>query len=232
MNTKRFVDDEAYIFVPISSDVTSQCQYEASQIYCSINDTTSAISSCMKKLPSNNDCLNSPDSCWQLQPLGGPCPTEQECMNPSAVTCIWYAVCLQRRYGCPASDYPLGYGYHYCSRFVKNRSQFTQEGQEWINRTLVCLQQALVPAYENPTNCGDLQNFAYYTHPQCYLGVTPNFCEVAPNNILQLVEVYLGDNQDWIKFAKGWQQMIEVMSDCVVDNLKIIIPAFPLVIQP
>ena len=108
------------------------------------------------------------------------------CQNPSfeaakPLDCSFYTNCLESTYNCGPSGYPVGYGLKYCSRFVENDSLFSEDGQKWINGTLLCLKTALIPLAENTTDqtCKSVESFAFESHVDCY--VSNGFCDLIYN---------------------------------------------------
>ncbi|KAE8554366.1 hypothetical protein TMatcc_006113 [Talaromyces marneffei ATCC 18224] len=96
-----------------------------------------------------------------------------ECSNPRPNDCSFYAQCLQTRYNCTPSEYPLGYGQKFCEKFQADASLLSAEGQTWMEAVMLCLQRDLVPyALGGPqafANCSALSDFAFSTHPTCYV---------------------------------------------------------------
>ena len=62
---------------------------------------------------------------------------------PNMVECDWYRDCLERLFECGQHGYPIGYGHKYCSKF--KTTYFPDVAIPWVNKTLLCLKQALLP---------------------------------------------------------------------------------------
>lgn len=94
----------------------------------------------------------------------------QECYTSlvDSQTCSWYPLCLEEKYECGKTGYPIGYGYKYCNKFGQLKT-FPQ-ARLWIEATLVCLKQRLTPtlADDKTMSCHELRNTAFATHPLCY----------------------------------------------------------------
>ena len=106
------------------------------------------------------------------------------CPNPAAEAavpsdCAFYTDCLESTFMCGPDGYPLGYGDKYCERFLDNKHYFTEEGQAWIDGTLVCLKEALVETVEEPDgiDCEQVKKTAFASHVDCY--INNGFCELA-----------------------------------------------------
>ncbi|KAJ7032745.1 hypothetical protein C8F04DRAFT_1106401 [Mycena alexandri] len=106
-----------------------------------------------------------------------PSAPSDECLNPPQGSCTFYADCLESRYHCGPTGYPLGYGQKYCTKFLAERERLDSPGQTWMLATLHCLQVALVPDFvpdatgsPNATaTCQALEDKAFGTHAGCYV---------------------------------------------------------------
>jgi hypothetical protein len=97
-------------------------------------------------------------------------------------TCDFYPKCLENKFNCGASGYPLGYGNKYCNRFLTYFDKFSPAGQGWIQKTLVCLKHKIAPSLKDPYNaftCSVVEKVAFDSHPQCY--VESGFCDLFRN---------------------------------------------------
>lgn len=65
----------------------------------------------------------------------------------------------------------MGFGDHFCKRFQKTRLEMTPAGQEWLTKTMLCLQQKLVPFAngQQSATCPSLRSRAFETHSDCYI---------------------------------------------------------------
>jgi hypothetical protein len=121
--------------------------------------------------------------------LGLSAAQDSACLNPPLENdmCGFYPNCLETWKPCGAHGYALGYGLKYCDAFTSNTSLSCMDdgGKVWINSTLECLQEALVPLIEgNPDNitCPAIKSFAFNSHPTCYTGgggavpIAPSIC--------------------------------------------------------
>ncbi|KAI1693762.1 stanniocalcin family domain-containing protein [Ditylenchus destructor] len=78
---------------------------------------------------------------------------------------------------CGESGYPIGYGYRYCRRFYENLDKFTESGKKFVECAAKCLIDRLGKYIDqNFTTCSNLHDYAYDTHPDCY--VQCGFCSV------------------------------------------------------
>jgi len=104
----------------------------------------------------------------------------QDCKNlPFAPkNCDYYTQCLEPKFKCGPTGYPIGYGNKYCNKFLEFFNDFTPEGQEWIGKTLLCLKNALIPVYESTKSitCSEIYNIAFDSHPTCY--TDSGFCNL------------------------------------------------------
>lgn len=101
----------------------------------------------------------------------------EECYSPPLPNseCGFYDQCLEEFYPCGPSGYALGYGLKYCDRFTSDdtRDCVSEAGREWINSTLKCLQESLVPVIESDVqdvSCQSIKLEAFDSHSKCYTG--------------------------------------------------------------
>lgn len=118
-----------------------------------------------------------------------------QCQNSATPSCAVYDTCFARYCPCSGSDeYFITYGLKYCKRFL-GQSGFSATGKKWRDKTLVCLQEAIVPKLDISTNpscdCQAMRKFAFASHVQCYLS-DPSICSLPASdlaNILGIVDV-------------------------------------------
>src|SRR5579862_8034144 len=96
-----------------------------------------------------------------------------QCSSPVRDTCTFYRTCLESRYHCGASGYPLGYGEHLCQAFTAAKPKFDDKGKQWVSDTMLCLQRSLIPEATGSTaavkTCSDLFHKAFDSHSSCYV---------------------------------------------------------------
>ncbi|KAJ7287066.1 hypothetical protein C8J57DRAFT_1022619, partial [Mycena rebaudengoi] len=111
------------------------------------------------------------------------------CSNPPPDSCTFYADCLESRYHCGPTGYPLGYGQKFCGKFQTSRATLSPQGQTWMLTTLHCLQVALVPdaSGSTATSCSALEHKAFASHAGCY--VQSGLCSLPPSDWLAIVQI-------------------------------------------
>ena len=95
------------------------------------------------------------------------------CTSPPLASdaCGFYDKCLEATHECGSKGYALGYGLKYCERFDNSTRQCaSKKGNHWINSTLACLQESLVPLLDANETCDAIKMFAFNSHPKCYTG--------------------------------------------------------------
>ncbi|CAJ1935384.1 unnamed protein product [Cylindrotheca closterium] len=90
------------------------------------------------------------------------------CQEPSGKTCKFYSECLEEKFQCGDSGYPLAFGLHYCEVFLRNDPDFSEEGLVWAAKVRQCLQDALVETLDRDMSCEEVETFAFDSHPECY----------------------------------------------------------------
>ena len=155
------------------------------------------------------------------------------CLDPLASAnmpqdCSFYPDCLEAAYNCGPTGYPLGYGNKYCNKFLDNYVIYDKDGQAWIDGTLLCLKEALVPLVEDTTGqtCKTVNDFAFASHVGCY--VNNGFCDLAFNFghpvsetrfIHDLMKTY--EVSDFASFA-AIKQIAEVFAACTFKQTQLL----------
>ncbi|KAJ6589981.1 hypothetical protein DFH09DRAFT_1140582 [Mycena vulgaris] len=129
-----------------------------------------------------------------FQHNSGLIPPSDECLHPPPDSCTFYADCLESRYNCGPTGYPLGYGQRYCNKFKTGRATLSERGQTWMHATMHCLQEALVPdvvgGQNAAENCAALEHKAFASHAGCY--VRSGVCKLPLSDwraVLKIVEI-------------------------------------------
>lgn len=147
------------------------------------------------------------------------------CYQPQTeISCDFYLNCLEKKQSCGNTGYAIGYGYKYCSRFLKyNQSpqekQMTSRGLAWRDHTLICLQNALVGILKNWSAadwndnkvCTNVKDFAFDSHPDCYVKSMPSFCELPLRDWRTLISDM--DSKDLLGY-RGSKQILKVAWMC------------------
>ena len=148
----------------------------------------------------------------------GPPSTDPTCSNPPMDQCAFYANCLESRYHCGPSGYPIGDGQHFCQKFSDDRDLFDAQGQQWMIDTMHCLQLALVGDAIDATppslTCQALEDEGFAAHPGCY--TSNGFCGLSVRDWAAVVEI-LGVTtliSSWDVF----NATIETAADCAEFN--------------
>ncbi len=85
-----------------------------------------------------------------------PPPVSSSCVNPAQnTTCLWYPNCLEAAHACGPEGYAISYGQRYCDAFSSAFASnlLTLQGQIWRDKTLLCLQEQLVPFLNVSISC-------------------------------------------------------------------------------
>ncbi len=103
--------------------------------------------------------------------------------------------CVEQVAACGSDGYPIGYGKKYAERFYRHaRPKMTSRGKQFIDNTLVCLQEELQSRIDDDTSCQDIRTIAFDTHPACY--VASGFCELPVWDWLMVAGSI--DGWDWL----------------------------------
>ena len=123
-------------------------------------------------------------------------------------TCVFYDKCLEEKNECGLQGYPIDYGLKYCNEF--NSMELSKEGKKWIEQTMLCLQNELVPYAQTKTSCGTIKNEAFNSHVTCY--VNSGFCKL-PLKDKAIISV----KNLWVTVTTeaGAKQAIETLFSCI-----------------
>jgi hypothetical protein len=113
-----------------------------------------------------------------------------KCSDPHPDDCSFYKDCVESRYKCGSSGYPLGYGKKYCEKFQTDRETLTAAGKTWMVDTMHCLQLVLVPEATGSgegVTCDSIQKKAFGSHAKCY--VDNGLCGLGPTEWIAIVKI-------------------------------------------
>jgi hypothetical protein len=139
-----------------------------------------------------------------------------QCANNVVPSCNIYATCFAKYCPCNGDDeYFLSYGKRYCDQFL-GLPDFSSEGKKWRDKTLICLQEAIVPKLDisnKPVcDCKIMKQHAFVSHIRCYLA-DPSICSLPATDKLKILNaVGLGT---LINDELSRKQFREVLSSCV-----------------
>ena len=109
--------------------------------------------------------------------------------------------------------YFINYGEKYCKRFSEKTNQkISDKGKIWLNKTLVCLQGAVVGFCEKNhcSNCSKIRELAYASHADCY--TKSGLCYLNPYDLF-LIGITPDITNDVLN-KDGLKQVAEVAGLC------------------
>ena len=152
-----------------------------------------------------------------------------DCNNPTAtMSCDYYRTCLEPKFQCGDTGYPIGHGEKYCMKFLAlsttDNPSLSLKGILWRNSTLKCLQSELDIGVANKlfSNCEQLNDYAFDSHPSCYTLKSASICELPLNDWKTIASVPSIHDYVSVKSAK---QMISIITSCsqtIISQLKTI----------
>jgi len=117
---------------------------------------------------------------------------------------------MEAKISCGVNGYAIDYGKKYCTKYSNRLSSFTSQGQDWMYKTMNCLQKTLVTPLQNCDNtCKTLRQIAFASHPSCYINA--GVCNLSANDWYQIFTTVAKDlfNED------GFIQAIKTTKDCL-----------------
>lgn len=85
--------------------------------------------------------------------------------------------CVEDVAQCGDDGYLVGYGARYAERYMQRTRPFlSTAGKRFLDKNLVCLQEALRERVDQFTSCDEIRDLAFDSHPDCY--IANGFCEL------------------------------------------------------
>ena len=117
----------------------------------------------------------------------GSVPLPAWCYSPDGKTCSWYRECLNKAYPqCEngADNYAIKFAEKFCKLYDESYSNFSPQGQRWIDAVRKCLQLKLVPLVDKTRDktCAELKSTAFNSHSPCYVKPdesSPSVCDLS-----------------------------------------------------
>ncbi|ETV98092.1 hypothetical protein H310_08837, partial [Aphanomyces invadans] len=116
-----------------------------------------------------------------------------QCQRPVPKSCAFYSQCIEVAHPCGPRGYAIDFGEKYCVKFNEKKDWFSEDGRRWLDGTMTCLQQKLVPMLRSPNvTCEAIRTFAFNSHPACYTNDNDNnfsVCDLPIGDWMSLVRV-------------------------------------------
>ena len=141
-----------------------------------------------------------------------------QCANSANLSCQVYNTCFDRYCTCSgSSNYFITYGRKYCDRFL-NATGLSAAGKTWRDKTLLCLQEAIVPKLpiDAPAtcNCAEMKDFAFRSHVECYTQSAASVCRLPLADWAKIAQII--DSADLFD-RYGASQILDVVNKCFSD---------------
>lgn len=81
--------------------------------------------------------------------------------------------------------------------------------------TRVCLIQRLAEKFDVIDSCDTLQKLAFQSHSECYVASSPTFCDIWPDNVLALTEIF--KVEDFLSL-EAWKQILLTIAFCATHT--------------
>ncbi|CAB4397273.1 unnamed protein product [Rhizophagus irregularis] len=139
-----------------------------------------------------------------------PHPLTTNCSRPSLNSCNFYTDCLEKKFNCGINGYPIRYGSMNCEKFANAINRFSNDGKKWVTKTMLCLQNALVPVYNNNTiTCAEIKSAAFSSHSKCY--IDSGLCSI-PADWLKIFQII--DIRDIVESWEVIMQVVQTAEGC------------------
>lgn len=139
-----------------------------------------------------------------------------QCANATTPSCQVYDSCFAKYCPCQSdpAEYFITYGKKYCSNFLANAG-FSPAGEKWRDKTLVCLQEKIVPHLDISSapvcDCSAMRTIAFNSHVACYTQTGASICDLSVADLNEVRKVI--DKKDLLT-SEGWRQMKDVAGIC------------------
>lgn len=138
-----------------------------------------------------------------------------DCVVSDVGRCTFYLDCVEEVRPCGVEGYAIAYGYKYCNIFKS--AEFKREMTTlWRNKTLKCLQLELLDYNVLSKSCREIKDYAYDSHPGCYVQPDPIHPEISICNInrFDVLEVFSMIRARDSLSRQGFRQIREVARLC------------------
>jgi hypothetical protein len=140
---------------------------------------------------------------------------------PSEDSCSFYLHLENKRPCIKYTNYPVFYGYKYCSLFGELKTRWRPALAAWVSQTALCLQQKLAD-YEIDNSdkndedyCYGLEKAAFSSHAECY--ATHGFCSLSYAQQMRIV-YHLTNLDILLKPKSSLQQALKLAVQCASEN--------------
>lgn len=134
-------------------------------------------------------------------------------MNPTGANCDWYTRCMEMARPCGPTGYVMSFGYPYCQKFAAAKD-LSPIGVQWRDKTMNCLQKALVPMLgaSGPFSkvCAEIEQTGFDSHVECYTS-TPSICSLPWPDLFNIMSI-VGPG---FLNPTGYSQAAKVVSMCL-----------------
>ena len=139
-----------------------------------------------------------------------------QCVSTPHPSCGVYQTCFEATCKCENSPYPyfISYGKKYCERFLAS-TIWSAAGADWRDKTLVCLQEKIVPELPDDSalcDCKSLKATAFKIHVACYTQPGASICDLDVSDWTTIYGII--DNHDLFVDPDGRAQMLSVAKIC------------------
>jgi sulfite reductase alpha subunit-like flavoprotein len=118
-----------------------------------------------------------------------------QCSNAATPSCQVYTQCFAKYCPCQGDpdEYFERYGAAYCKSFLA-AANFSEAGKQWRTKTLVCLQESIVPELKitippSACNCSKMRSFAFDSHVSCYTQPGASICDLPLADVLEVTRI-------------------------------------------
>lgn len=128
--------------------------------------------------------------------------------KPSDHDCGFY-LDLEKKLRCvEKANYLIDYGYPYCSKFQEKLKSWSEKRLvSWVPKTTLCLQEALIENPKRLTPCKLMEDWAFGTHPTCY--IQAGFCSLKYSEQQRVFDVV------------AWSDIMGEFSESVAQTLRV-----------
>ncbi len=115
---------------------------------------------------------------------------------------------LETHFQCDNRGYPLSYGKKFCLKFLDKRGQFSEDGQQWIDSTMLCLMKHL-NNLDPDLSCKALRKEAFASHIPCY--IDNGYCNLSKEDRKLVYKIAIPSS---VFHPRVWNQGIKVLQRC------------------
>uniref|UniRef100_A0A0B6ZJE0 Stanniocalcin n=1 Tax=Arion vulgaris TaxID=1028688 RepID=A0A0B6ZJE0_9EUPU len=143
----------------------------------------------------------------------------EACLNMAEQGSCEFYTCFENRLPCGRDWYMVRTGGHYCNTMRRQRTNFSPEGQRFLNDSQQCLTRSLKELYRRDhIDCQELEDAAMSAITPCF---TENaFCDIFEIDASHFIDVYEFTDLFHVGANRVWRLIVSLATRCGSEALR------------